>query len=135
MTGEITLRGRVLPVGGVKEKVLAAHRAGIRTVIMSSENDKDLEELPDNVREDIKFYLVDHMDEVLKLALLPDPEPAVITLSENGHMPEPRPLKEKKVQKEEKQEEKKEEKEEKQEKEVVKTVVVSRKGKRKTEKQ
>ncbi len=71
MTGEITLRGRVLPVGGIKEKILAAHRAGIRDVILPSENDKDLEELPDNVRSDIHFHLVDHMDEVLALALLP----------------------------------------------------------------
>ncbi len=71
MTGEITLRGRVLPVGGVKEKILAAHRAGIRCVILPAENDKDLEELPDNVRAEMNFHLVSHMDEVLKLALLP----------------------------------------------------------------
>ena len=74
MTGEITLRGRVLPVGGVKEKVLAAHRAGIRTVILSKENDKDLEELPDNVNEDMTFHLVSNIDEVLKLALVPKTE-------------------------------------------------------------
>lgn len=71
MTGEITLRGRVLPVGGVKEKILAAHRAGIRCVILPAENDKDLEELPDNVRAEMNFHLVSHMDEVLTLALLP----------------------------------------------------------------
>jgi ATP-dependent Lon protease len=71
MTGEITLRGRVLPVGGVKEKTLAAHRAGIRTVILPMENEKDLEELPENVREQMCFRLVSHMDEVLDLALLP----------------------------------------------------------------
>ena len=76
MTGEITLRGRVLPVGGVKEKILAAHRAGIRDVILPSENDKDLEELPENVRGDIRFHLVDHTDEVLALALLPASEAA-----------------------------------------------------------
>ena len=76
MTGEITLRGRVLPVGGIKEKILAAHRAGIRDVILPSENDKDLEELPENVRADIHFHLVDHTDEVLKLALLPASEAA-----------------------------------------------------------
>ena len=70
MTGEITLRGRVLPVGGVKEKVLAAHRAGIRTVILSKENDKDLEELPENVIEEMTFHLVSNIDEVLNLALV-----------------------------------------------------------------
>jgi len=70
MTGEITLRGRVLPVGGVKEKLLAAHRAGIRTVILPKENEKDLEELPENVRLDLTIKLVEHADEVLKIALL-----------------------------------------------------------------
>ncbi|HZP81012.1 MAG TPA: S16 family serine protease, partial [Chthonomonadaceae bacterium] len=71
MTGEITLRGRVLPVGGIKEKALAAHRAGIRTVLLPKENEKDLEELPENVREAMCFHLVAHMDEVLDYALLP----------------------------------------------------------------
>ncbi|MDO8585491.1 MAG: endopeptidase La [Armatimonadota bacterium] len=70
MTGEITLRGRVLPVGGVKEKVLAAHRAGIRTVIIPKENEKDLEEIPDDVRAQIKFEMVEHADDVLRIALL-----------------------------------------------------------------
>lgn len=69
MTGEITLRGRVLPIGGVKEKVMAAHRAGIYEVIIPSENEKDLEEIPDHVREAITFHFVKHMDEVLPLAL------------------------------------------------------------------
>ncbi len=71
MTGEITLRGRVLPVGGIKEKMLAAHRAGIRTVLIPVENEKDLEELPDSIRVDMEFRLVSHADEVLELALLP----------------------------------------------------------------
>lgn len=72
MTGEITLRGRVLPVGGIKEKVLAAHRAGIRTIILPKENEKDLEEIPANVREELNFQFVTHMDEVLRLALRPE---------------------------------------------------------------
>ncbi|MBV9851787.1 MAG: endopeptidase La [Armatimonadetes bacterium] len=70
MTGEITLRGRVLPIGGLKEKVLAAHRAGIRTVLMPLENEKDLEDIPENVRQEMAFRQVSHTDEVLRLALL-----------------------------------------------------------------
>ncbi len=69
MTGEITLRGQVLPVGGIKEKMLAAHRAGIKTVILPQENQKDLEELPENVRKQITFHFVDKMLDVVKLAL------------------------------------------------------------------
>jgi len=70
MTGEITLRGRVLPIGGVKEKLLGAHRAGITHIILPRENEKDLEEIPGNVRKKLHVHLVDHMDEVLRLALL-----------------------------------------------------------------
>lgn len=70
MTGEITLRGKVLPVGGVKEKVLAAHRAGMKTVILAAENEKDLEEIPSYVKREMTFHFVDHIDEVLKHALL-----------------------------------------------------------------
>jgi ATP-dependent Lon protease len=76
MTGEITLRGKVLPVGGVKEKVLAAHRAGIRTVILPSENERDIEDIPQNVQDELKFHYVDHMDQVLPLALLEGPRPS-----------------------------------------------------------
>lgn len=70
MTGEITLRGRVLPIGGVKEKLLGAHRAGIHHIILPRENEKDLEEIPGNVRKKLHVHLVDHMDEVLRIALL-----------------------------------------------------------------
>lgn len=70
MTGEITLRGRVLPVGGIKEKVLAAHRAGIKKIILPEENKRDLDELPANVKRSLEFVLVEHMDEVLKNALV-----------------------------------------------------------------
>ena len=69
MTGEITLRGRVLPVGGVREKVLAAHRAGLRTIIMPERNVKDLIDVPKKVRDDLKIVPVTHMDEVLTVAL------------------------------------------------------------------
>jgi len=69
MTGEITLRGRVLPIGGVKEKLLAAHRAGITDIILPKENEKDLEDIPGNIRKKLDIHLVEHMDEVLKLAL------------------------------------------------------------------
>lgn len=70
MTGEITLRGRVLPIGGLKEKVLAAHRAGIDTVILPVENEKDLVDIPANVRRKMRFIPVAHMDEVLKETLI-----------------------------------------------------------------
>ncbi|MBM4315402.1 MAG: endopeptidase La, partial [Deltaproteobacteria bacterium] len=70
MTGEITLRGRVLSIGGLKEKLLAAHRAGIRKVIIPKDNEKDLAEVPSNVLKDLEIIMVEHVDEVLKVALL-----------------------------------------------------------------
>lgn len=70
MTGEVTLRGRVLEIGGIKEKVIAAHRAGIKTVIIPKANKKDLEDIPKKVLSDLKFVYVNHMDQVLKIALI-----------------------------------------------------------------
>ena len=69
MTGEITLRGKVLPVGGIREKVLAAHRAGIKTILVPHENERDLDDLPQNIRNQLKIHLVEKVDEVLELAL------------------------------------------------------------------
>lgn len=69
MTGEVTLRGRVLPIGGLKEKSLGAHRAGLTTIILPKDNEKDIEDIPESVREDLEFILVSHVDEVLKHAL------------------------------------------------------------------
>jgi ATP-dependent Lon protease len=83
MTGEVTLRGRVLPVGGIKMKVLAAHRAGLSRVILPKRNEKDLDELPDEVRESIEIVLVEQIDEALDLALRPDPATAM-PMAANG---------------------------------------------------
>jgi len=77
MTGEITLRGRVLPIGGLKEKLLAAHRGGIKTVIIPRENEKDLVDIPGNVLKDLELKLVERIDEVLETAFVPMPEPDV----------------------------------------------------------
>jgi ATP-dependent Lon protease len=70
MTGEITLRGRVLPIGGLKEKSLSAHRAGLRTIILPKDNEKDIDDIPESVRKDLKFVLVSHIEEVLETALV-----------------------------------------------------------------
>ncbi|MBI9106471.1 MAG: endopeptidase La [Spirochaetales bacterium] len=85
MTGEITLRGTVLPVGGIKEKVLAAHRAGIRSIIMSSENRNDIKEIPEDVRNDIEFLFVERIEDVVKIALDIDLPPAeVLHMNSSG---------------------------------------------------
>jgi ATP-dependent Lon protease len=70
MTGEITLRGKVLPIGGVRDKVLAAHRAGIEAVILPEDNRKDVEDIPESVRKSIKLVFVDHVDKVIDRALI-----------------------------------------------------------------
>ena len=77
MTGEITLRGQVLPIGGLKEKLLAAHRGGIKHVVIPKENEKDLKEIPDNVKEHLQIHAVKWMDEVLEVALERMPEPRI----------------------------------------------------------
>lgn len=69
MTGEITLRGRVLPIGGLKEKTLSAHRAGLTTIICPKDNERDIEDIPESVRENLTFKLVSSADEVLAIAL------------------------------------------------------------------
>jgi ATP-dependent Lon protease len=69
MTGEITLRGRVLPIGGLKEKMIAAHRGGIDTIVIPQENEKDLKEIPDHILRGLRIVPVEHMDEVLGAAL------------------------------------------------------------------
>ena len=77
MTGEITLRGKVLPIGGVKEKVLAAHRANLKTIILPKDNEKDLADIPETILESLDLYMVDTMDEVLKIALEKPAGPAL----------------------------------------------------------
>ena len=79
MTGEITLRGRVLPIGGLKEKVLAAHRAGIKTIILPKDNAKDIEEIPENISRRLKFIHAEEMDEVLEAALAGEVSAAVVS--------------------------------------------------------
>ncbi len=76
MTGEVTLQGRVLPIGGVKQKVLAAHRAGLREVILPARNGADLDDVPEAVREQVTFHMVEDMSQVLELALEPEALPA-----------------------------------------------------------
>jgi ATP-dependent Lon protease len=72
MTGEITLRGQVMPVGGIKEKVLAAHRSGLKTVILPKRNEPDLEDLPDEVKKEMKFVFAETVEDVLSAALEPE---------------------------------------------------------------
>jgi ATP-dependent Lon protease len=90
MTGEVTLRGRVLPIGGLKEKVLAAHRGGIKMVLIPGENEKDILDIPANVLKTVELTLVDHMDDVLRRALLLD-NPSDLFRRKAPPLPEPVP--------------------------------------------
>jgi ATP-dependent Lon protease len=87
MTGEITLRGRVLPVGGVREKVLAAHRAGLRTILLPKRNMKDLVDVPKRARSEMRIIPVEHLDQVLEIALVPLPSKARSTRSKPSKTP------------------------------------------------
>jgi ATP-dependent Lon protease len=84
MTGEITLRGQVLPIGGLKEKLLAAHRGGIKTIIIPEENERDLKEIPDNIKADLSIKPVKWIDEVLDLALQFSPTALLVDEGELG---------------------------------------------------
>jgi ATP-dependent Lon protease len=100
MTGEITLRGQVMPIGGVKEKVLAAHRAGLKKIILPKLNEADLEDIPEEVRKAVEFVLVEKIDEVLEHALEPKPvvEPEAATLPEEFPVEIPQAVGEKEEQ-------------------------------------
>ncbi len=95
MTGEITLSGLVFPIGGVKEKVLAAHRAGIRRIILPSRNEADVDDIPEDVRNELQMIFVSRIGEVLEAALemlVANPPPAVVDSARGGRQPEPEPL-------------------------------------------
>ena len=97
MTGEITLRGRVLPIGGLKSKILAAHLAGAKIVILPRKNEKDLRDIPDEIRKSIKLVLVDSMDQVLEAALRRKPRALVVEpakIVKGGDPLDPEPAKE-----------------------------------------
>ena len=89
MTGEITLRGAVLPVGGIKEKVLAAKRAGLKKVILPDRNQKDLDDVPANVREGMEFLFIKRVDEVIDLAIGPKTEEGVVLPPKDEDTAEP----------------------------------------------
>jgi ATP-dependent Lon protease len=74
MTGEVTLQGQVLPIGGIKQKVLAAHRHGLKTVILPQANEVDLDDVPEEIRDELSFVPVEHLDQVLERALTPGVE-------------------------------------------------------------
>ena len=90
MIGEITLRGEVLPIGGLKEKLLAAHRAGIKTVLIPEENQRDLVEIPKNIKQDLDIRPVKWVDQVLELALQHLPQPRLEKEADAGELVPPR---------------------------------------------
>jgi ATP-dependent Lon protease len=92
MTGEITLRGRVLPIGGLKSKILAAHLSGARMVILPRKNEKDLRDIPDEIRKSMKLVLADSMEQVLDSALRRRPKPITIPGPEKGPTERPQPV-------------------------------------------
>jgi ATP-dependent Lon protease len=94
MTGEITVRGHVLPIGGLKEKLLAAHRQGILEIVLPKDNEKDLPDIPDYIRKDMKLHFVESMDEVLKLALEREIQPLPLTPAAQPVEIAPRPAEE-----------------------------------------
>lgn len=89
MTGEVTLQGRVLPIGGVKQKVLAAHRQGLETIILPKANEVDLDDVPKEIRDELTFELVDHVDDVLRLAFERELEIEAVCVGSNGREREP----------------------------------------------
>jgi len=82
MTGEVTLQGQVLPIGGIKQKVLAAHRHGLKTVILPRANEVDLDDVPQEIQDELTFVLVEHLDEVLEAAMTPKVEPEKSAVAE-----------------------------------------------------
>ena len=84
MTGEVTLQGRVLPIGGIKQKVLAAHRQGLKTIILPKANEVDIDDVPEEIRDELTFKLVDHVDDVLRLAFERELEIETISVGSNG---------------------------------------------------
>ena len=93
MTGEITLHGKVLPIGGVKEKLLAAHRIAATTVILPRENEKDLADVADEVKAALKIHLVDSVDEVFRIAILPaSSSPAQVSAPSTPSAPDAPPV-------------------------------------------
>ena len=95
MTGEITLSGLVFPIGGVKEKVLAAHRAGIKRIILPSRNEADTDDIPEDVKNDLQIVFVSGIGEVLDAALevlVANPPPLIPESARSGRQPEPEPI-------------------------------------------
>jgi ATP-dependent Lon protease len=89
MTGEVTLQGRVLPIGGLKQKVLAAHRAGLKEVILPKRNEGDLDDVPEQVKDEMTFHVAETIDQVLGWALEPEPTAARQTEDTNDVPSEP----------------------------------------------